>query len=128
MVLNLLTADYSSLMLHRKNLNDQQPKVTEEQKFQCAVCGKMYSSWVQLVQHSRVHLGQYKCPLCDHSFNRQSNLVAHIKRHRMEQGFTCRVCLETFSNRGELIFHRRWVIQLLPEEIMLVHWFVQQQK
>lgn len=98
-------------MLHRKTLKNQQPKQTEEQRFQCATCGKMYNTWAQLVQHSRIHLGQYKCPLCDYSFNRQSNLVTHIKRHRTEQGFTCRVCLETFSNRGELIIHRRLVLQ-----------------
>ncbi|KAJ9576792.1 hypothetical protein L9F63_006633, partial [Diploptera punctata] len=84
-----------------------QCKEDENIKYQCPTCEEMFDTWLQLCQHSKIHLGQFKCPHCERTFNRQTNLANHIKRHKTETGFTCRICLQTFSNRGELLLHRR---------------------
>ncbi|PSN43382.1 hypothetical protein C0J52_17976 [Blattella germanica] len=93
--------------IYWKDETNNQFEPVQETKFQCVTCGKVYSSHLQLSQHSKTHVGRFKCPQCERTFNRQSNLANHIKKHKTESGFTCRICLETFTNRGDLLSHRR---------------------
>ncbi|XP_069672565.1 zinc finger protein 528-like isoform X2 [Periplaneta americana] len=74
------------------------------QDLQCDACGEQFDMEDELIEHQCTHLKEEQE---ESSFSHQTNLAVQFKRHKTEHGFTCRICLETFSNRGDLLNHRK---------------------
>lgn len=60
---------------------------------QCILCKKTFSCERLLKQHVRLHINYYKCPQCDASFSKATQLATHIRyRHMDVKPFKCHLC------------------------------------
>ena len=80
-----------------------------QEKHNCAMCGKSYSSHHFLMDHTRaVHLGQkYLCNFenCGKEFNFRSNLRIHEKRHLNIFIYRCQYCQKGFNHKVHFEYH-----------------------
>ncbi len=70
---------------------------SKERKFSCSQCGKAYKTRDCLNTHRKfVHetrTKNHKCELCPNvAFQYRATLIKHMKKHKMEHPFKCRLC------------------------------------
>lgn len=73
----------------------------DKRRFLCETCGRMFSKPGVLREHVYyVHSNNkeslYKCTLCDKTYRYKPKLLKHMKVHKGEKTFRCRVCEEKF--------------------------------
>ncbi|XP_069829367.1 zinc finger protein 514-like [Dendropsophus ebraccatus] len=81
--------------------------VTKQHK--CPYCEKSFLRSTQLREHERTHTGErpYQCLKCPKSFSRSTQLKDHQRTHTGERPFQCTECGKTFTHSSNLIHHRR---------------------
>lgn len=72
---------------------------------QCKDCHKVFTLFVDLNEHQRVHTGPFECDFCKQIFNRKQDLLDHRNLHRKKMQFRCEICKKTFSYRLTLLNH-----------------------
>lgn len=80
---------------------------------ECPKCGKQFTRVFDVKRHlaDKVCVGakNYKCTVCDKSFERKGNLLQHERSHISQNElykFACGLCDEVFQEKAELLEHR----------------------
>jgi len=76
----------------------------------CAYCTKLFPTERLLRDHTRSHINQFKCPMCDMTCPSPSNLVSHMSyRHFQVKSFACpkKGCPYKAKTDGDLQKHCR---------------------
>ncbi|XP_075057156.1 zinc finger protein 169-like isoform X1 [Mixophyes fleayi] len=78
-------------------------------QYKCPYCEKSFLRNTQLREHQRTHTGErpYQCLKCPKSFSRSTQLKDHQRTHTGERPFQCTECGKTFTHSSNLIHHRR---------------------
>ncbi len=77
-----------------------------DQGFPCSYCGKRFSLERLLRDHIRVHINNYKCPMCDMTCLSQSTLDKHMNyRHSDERPHACPLCDFKGKSLHDLVKH-----------------------
>ncbi|KAG9462468.1 hypothetical protein GDO78_014070 [Eleutherodactylus coqui] len=97
--------DYESLFLGNQASMSQE---ASRKLYDCALCGKTFTSKSGIVKHQRMHSGRVvSCPDCGKDFTCNSELVAHQRTHTGEKPFPCPSCGKCFSTNTNLVAHQR---------------------
>ncbi|KAM3913808.1 gastrula zinc finger protein XlCGF66.1-like [Leptodactylus fuscus] len=84
------------------------PQESSRKLYDCALCGKTFTSKSGIVKHHRMHSGRVvSCPDCGKDFTCNSELVAHQRTHTGEKPFPCPSCGKCFSTNTNLVAHQR---------------------
>ncbi|XP_029713857.2 zinc finger protein 691-like isoform X2 [Aedes albopictus] len=96
-------------------------------QWECDICHKSYSSYVNLYHHKRTHLApKYFCPICGKPFLKRVLMKRHIHTHEIkpkqkpaprrklddenaDKPFECDICQKTFQLKSTLHNHKRKV-------------------
>ncbi|XP_008303820.1 zinc finger protein 572-like [Stegastes partitus] len=76
----------------------------EEKAFKCFQCNKEFDKNHQLVRHVRVHTGEkpFSCDFCGKTFTQNSNRVVHMRQHTGEKPYFCDKCGKRFASSHHL--------------------------
>ena len=87
--------------------NKEISALSEEKKYECEQCHKIYSRLKSLYQHEKsAHLGViYACNQCDYQATRQGNLTAHIQSKHEGITHACNQCDYLATKPGNLTRH-----------------------
>uniref|UniRef100_A0A3B4ZGU4 C2H2-type domain-containing protein n=1 Tax=Stegastes partitus TaxID=144197 RepID=A0A3B4ZGU4_9TELE len=90
----------------------------EEKAFKCFQCNKEFDKNHQLVRHVRVHTGEkpFSCDFCGKTFTQNSNRVVHMRQHTGEKPYFCDKCGKRFASSHHL---KLYVLNL--KVIFLIH-------
>ncbi|KAM9401550.1 uncharacterized protein ACWYII_029116 isoform 2-T2 [Salvelinus alpinus] len=75
--------------------------------YACSQCEKTFTQLRYLVEHERVHSGEYpyQCSVCQAKFNKANSLTIHSRKHTGEKPFLCWQCGKSYKDRGNLSMH-----------------------
>ena len=95
-------------------LESQNTKTSQEDYFSCGYCKTLLSSVSDLKSHLLIEHGQkHKCEICGKVFEDHKNLEIHSKRiHKKIGNFKCVLCEGTFNSSAGLSYHKRGHIGL----------------
>ena len=72
----------------------------------CETCGKVFKSYLNLVEHSRHHTGNLlHCDKCGKGFHNKTGLNEHMKTHSTARPFKCKQCGRGFKTWQVLQSH-----------------------
>ncbi|CAH2217572.1 jg444 [Pararge aegeria aegeria] len=79
-------------------------------RFKCTKCDERFTEYFKRQKHMVEKHGlaklEYKCNVCDKTFDRRYILSTHMKRDHLEQrDYQCEMCSYTCFTRNELKFH-----------------------
>ncbi|XP_045470973.1 histone H4 transcription factor [Harmonia axyridis] len=78
----------------------------EKQNYKCSQCFKVFATESLIRDHVRAHINQYKCPMCDMTCPKPSNLINHIRfRHINERLYQCNLCEHSALSKQNLEQH-----------------------
>ncbi|XP_029376907.1 zinc finger protein 287-like [Echeneis naucrates] len=85
-----------------KEITDEGDK--EEKAFKCFQCNKEFDKNHQLVRHMRVHSGDrpFSCDFCGKTFTQNSNRTVHMRQHTGEKPYFCEKCGKRFASSHHL--------------------------
>ncbi|KAG7475051.1 MDS1 and EVI1 complex locus isoform X1 [Solea senegalensis] len=117
----------SSLIKHRNEHKQKEEELVvpkkevqtkEEGSFECAECGRIFSTVVKLRDHncSSTVDKPYHCPLCRQDFQFKFSVTRHMVTHSQERMFTCQECDHKFPDATTLRYHQRCHSALKPFE------------
>ncbi|XP_048482501.1 zinc finger protein 184 isoform X1 [Plutella xylostella] len=75
----------------------------------CNICNKTFQKQMQLVNHMRNHRAErrFVCTYCNKAFSQSNNLRAHLRIHTNERPYKCTVCDKAFTQVTNLNNHMR---------------------
>jgi KRAB domain-containing zinc finger protein len=76
-------------------IESENQKRTQNEKFQCRKCLKSFKKGVSLYVHKQVHEPKVKCQICSKEMNKYS-LGLHLKYHENLKKFKCDHCDKEF--------------------------------
>uniref|UniRef100_A0A1A8UQY1 Zgc:66448 n=1 Tax=Nothobranchius furzeri TaxID=105023 RepID=A0A1A8UQY1_NOTFU len=117
----------SSFIKHRNEHREKEerlmtPKMeshtTEEGRYQCAECEKIFPTVGKLRDHGCCNLAEkpYHCTLCRQDFQFKVSISKHMMTHSQEGMFKCQECTLTFRTAMALRFHQKSHTGLKPYE------------
>ncbi|XP_035277644.1 zinc finger protein 184 isoform X2 [Anguilla anguilla] len=83
--------------------------------YACSVCGKVYSYLESFKNHQKMHLEKlpppelFTCPECGRTFQRQANLIVHLKTHNkpiVPENYKCDQCNKIFNSQQTWMAHK----------------------
>ncbi|XP_058830791.1 zinc finger protein OZF-like [Topomyia yanbarensis] len=74
--------------------------------YPCEVCGKVFTSKLQLSNHKPRHKSSIKCEICDKKFILESNYLSHLKQHERGEVDQCQSCGRLFHSRRKFTRHK----------------------
>ena len=90
-------------------------KHSDLKKFNCDVCGKMFSLREELQSHKVSHIEKtLKCTLCPLMFRSEEQLKRHGKVHLGAKEYQCRTCWKLFTQNGSRKRHE--LLHVDPKE------------
>ncbi|XP_056385000.1 zinc finger protein 850-like [Hyla sarda] len=102
---DFLRVDYDSVFMANQGSVSME---SSRKLYDCALCGKTFTSKSGIVKHQRMHAGRVvPCPDCGKEFTCNSELVAHQRTHTGEKPFPCPSCGKCFSTNTNLVAHQR---------------------
>lgn len=115
----------SSFIKHRNEHKEKEeplltpkiePETVEEGHFQCAECGRIFSTVDKLRDHNCCNVIEkpYHCPLCRQDFQFKVSITKHMTGHSQECMFRCQECSQTFPDTVALRQHQRCHTALKP--------------
>lgn len=80
-----------------------------KRKYQCEVCGRVFSRSNTLITHNRIHTGDrpFPCDVCGRAFRQLGNLTRHKLTHAAVKPHACPICKKCFSRTSNLNTHIR---------------------
>ncbi|ELT98230.1 hypothetical protein CAPTEDRAFT_147941 [Capitella teleta] len=84
---------------------------TNDNKFQCRVCSKVFPLQRLLNRHVKCHsdIKRYLCSFCGKGFNDTFDLKRHTRTHTGVRPYKCEMCEKAFTQRCSLESHCRKV-------------------
>lgn len=90
----------------------------KERHFGCSICQKKYSSKVNLINHSIIHMNdkekskfksnwKHCCYFCEIKLENQSLLNQHMTTHTQERPYPCVICKKKFKRNAHLKLHQK---------------------
>lgn len=77
-----------------------------DNRVQCGICGIYVVSIASHVKTVHEKIKNYKCPLCDKTFNKSSGLSRHVNGvHEKKKQFECPICQKGFHDKSYLYKH-----------------------
>ncbi|KAG5680416.1 hypothetical protein PVAND_009924 [Polypedilum vanderplanki] len=76
---------------------------SDDPKYKCAECGRMFYENKKLLDHQSVHKTlEFPCIHCDKSFRLETQLNYHLKKVHFKEKLTfkCELCLTTFTRKS----------------------------
>lgn len=61
---------------------------SDEPKYLCTICGKLFSHEKSYEQHKNVHKGRTKCPICDKVLCRKYQLKVHLEKQHKDENIS----------------------------------------
>ena len=86
---------------------DKLVALSQQQKFKCGECEKVFKSKSLLLDHVRCHTADkpFECDICHKCFANRTLLSAHRKTHMHEDLLRCQVCSKAFIHKADLDHH-----------------------
>lgn len=107
--LDYTDTEASKTKVHKKLIKPPEPE--SPKSFLCDTCGKNFSTYSNLMTHTRIHLPtgnrrSFECYICRRNFRYKKSLMHHIATHSGEKiQFQCKVCFLQFSRSDALRRH-----------------------
>ncbi|XP_063836635.1 zinc finger protein OZF-like [Ostrinia nubilalis] len=111
----------------------KQKYVTDNGKFTCLICRKIYMTKASIIRHLLSHTDEdfknpphpqdliYKCELCGKTFKSSANLMQHNYIHLDKKLFKCDQCDRSFTLKSNLIRHQGKSQCKLPDTPLVCH-------
>ena len=89
------------------NISSTELQIATKPKHQCQYCSKLFQKQYNLIQHIRIHTGEtVDCPRCNKKFKDKSTLNKHISDvHEQKKPYSCDKCDKTFKRKAHLTEH-----------------------
>ncbi|XP_059414721.1 zinc finger protein 567 [Carassius carassius] len=83
--------------------------ISEEKRFECVFCRRIFNKLTYLKAHMRTHSGEkpYVCTVCGKRFAQKTYLRIHQRTHSGERPYSCMECGKSFAQKSSLNVHLR---------------------
>lgn len=103
------------LNISKKTKNEENNK----KKNICYICNKSFSTLGNMRNHIKtIHENNrpFKCkyPGCNKEYSIESRYEVHLRTHKGEKPFICKICKKTFNEKGNLKTHLRFHSEIRP--------------
>lgn len=104
-----LDTDAVKLPAIELNAANQKDNTVEEKQFKCDICNKSYNTKAILKKHKKIHgrEEEFRCNLCSRGFKNNDELERHNRIHLGIRPYSCHLCANTFSEEASLKTHMK---------------------
>ena len=107
-------------LLHKLSPEGNGEQDKDYKPYECDLCNNTFMNKIQFDRHFQIHFKKgtpYKCPDCDFTNHKRSNVIRHYMGHSIIRPFKCGLCLMSFTTKYRLGRHMNTHIKHTPEEL-----------